>query len=132
MLHLPFMTWLILSGIVFLAVLISAIVTIIKQHLLANRLELLAKDILSFGRSTLTKHLQRCEFCRNTTHVHVWEYGNEHTSKEVLICYLCASRTDKLLEPPALPKKGAIAYDRQPRRGERLVDRSRSRQTLAR
>jgi len=130
--HIPFIAWLWGGGLASLAVLIYALVTIIKHHLLANRLELLAKDILSFGRSTLTKHLQRCEFCHNTTHVHVWEYGNEHSTKEVLICYLCASRIAKLLDPPTLPKKGAIAHDRQPRRGERLIDRSRSRQTFAR
>ena len=109
--HISFTAWLIIGGLAFLVVLIYVIVTIIKQHLLANRLELVAKDILSFGRSTLTKHLQQCEFCRNTSHVSVWEYGNEHITKDVLICYLCASRIVKLLEPPALPKNGVQSYD---------------------
>ncbi len=125
--HIPFTAWLIIGGLALLVVLIYVIVTIIKQRLRANRLELLAKDIHAFGRSTLTKHLQRCEFCNNTTHVHVWEYGNEHITKDVLICYLCASRIAKLLEPPALPKNGVQTYDQQyAQRSQRkhLVNRS--------
>jgi len=127
----PPMVLLVLGCLAFLAVLIYVIVTIFKQHMLANRLELLAKDIHAFGCSTLTKHLQRCEFCKNTSHVHMWEYGNEHITKDVLICYLCASRIAKHLEPPALPKNGASTHDRQPLKEQYSSNRSRSRQTLA-
>ena len=125
--------WVWFCAIAFLVLLTYAIVTLIKQHLIANRLAVLAEDILSFGRSTLTKHLQQCEFCKNTSHVSVWEYGNEHTVRDVLICYLCASRLAKLLEPPALPKNGVPSYDQHhAQRNEQPAYRSRSRQTLAR
>lgn len=125
--HIPFTAWLIIGGLASLMVLIYVIVTIIKQRLRANRLELLAKDILSFGRSPLIKHLQRCEFCRNTSHVSIWVYGNEHITKDALICYLCASRIAKLLEPPALPKNGVQTYDQhhaQRSQQQHLVNRS--------
>jgi len=124
--HIPFLAWLWAGGIAFIVLLTYTLVTIVKQHLIANRLAILAEDILSVGRSTLTKHLQQCEFCKNTSHVAVWEYGNEHTLKDVLICYLCASRIAKLLDPPTLPKNGAPIHDRQ------SSYRSRSRQTIAR
>jgi len=113
--------WVWAGAIAFIVILTYALVTIVKQHLIANRLAILAEDILSVGRSTLTKHLQQCEFCKNTSHVAVWEYGNEHNVKDVLICYLCVSRIAKLLEPPALPKNGATIHDRH------SFNRSRSR-----
>ena len=104
--------------------------TIFKHKMIARRLESLAEDVHAFGRSSLIKELQRCDFCRRTSHVHLWRYGNADVTHETLICYLCVSRIQKLLDPPTTYKgvrPHAINYvqrDGQP------TYRSRGRQTL--
>jgi len=124
--------WLFFGGIVLLVVLIYTIVTVIKQKMIGHRLELLAEDILAFGRSSLTTELQRCDFCRNTSHVHLWRYGNANVTKEALICYLCVSRLQKHFHPSA-SRTGVHAHDSQyVQRDESPLNGSRGRQTLAR
>ncbi len=103
--HLPVQLWLLFGPMaVFLVVAIYLLVVTIKQRLLAHHLTLLAEDIHAVGLATLKKEPLCCTMCKNASHVHIWQYGEKDAAIEVLLCYLCASRIAKLLEPPSLPQ----------------------------
>ncbi len=125
--HFPMQMWFVLGTIALLVVVIYILVATIKQRILAHHLALLAEDIQTVGLATLTKESLRCTMCKNASHVHVWQYGDEDTFNEVLLCYLCASRIAKLLQPPSLPKGGHPHYDQHHQRREQPFNRSRSR-----
>ena len=123
-------TWMYIAliSVVVLVILFYILRTIINQRFLAHRLASFAEDIHAYGRSSLHTKLLQCGFCRNTSHVHVWKYGNANVTKEAFICYLCVSRIQKLLDP-SLTRKGVSAYDlhQSSLRDEHPLDRSRSR-----
>lgn len=122
-----------LITVVAMVILFYTLKEIYKQKMLARRLESLAEDIHAFGHSSLIRELQRCDFCRKTSHVHLWRYGNADVTNETLICYLCVSRIKKLLDPLATTHKGVQPHEiNYVKRDESPPYRSRGRKTLAR
>ena len=104
-----------------------------KQKMIAHRLESLAEDIRSFGRSSAIDELQRCDFCENSSHVHLWRYGNADVTNETFICYLCISRIQKHLAQPLPSPKGVHSNEiHYVQRDEQSVNRARSRKPFAR
>ena len=119
--------WLVLGGISLLVILMYILITVYRQIVLTHRLALFAQDVQAFGYSTVMKHLQGCDFCNNTSHVSLWEYGNEHVRHQVLICYLCASRTERKHFASPEFQKGTRHHDGESLQREQLTYRSRSR-----